>query len=76
MSPADPSPPDPTGPATGQVTGEVIVEFVRAGAFLRCAAFHVDTGVEASAIGPVNAGEAALERIALGKLKRALAART
>ena len=56
-------------------SGEVIVEFVQAGGFLRCAAVHVDTGVEASAIGPVNAGKAALERIALGKLKRALAAR-
>ena len=67
MSPADPPLPEPTG--------EVIVEFVRNGDFLRCAAIHVDTGIEASAIGPVRAGEAALERIALGKLKRALAAR-
>ena len=56
-------------------SGEVIVEFVRAGGFLRCAAVDVDTGIEASAIGPLSAGEAALERIALGKLKRALAAR-
>ena len=56
-------------------TGEVIVEFVQAGGFLRCAAVDVDTGVEASAMGPVGAGKAALERIALGKLKRALAAR-
>jgi hypothetical protein len=56
-------------------SGEVIVEFIRQGGFLRCAAVDVDTGVEASAIGPVSAREAALERIALGKLKRALAAR-
>ena len=56
-------------------SGEVIVEFVQAGGFLRCAAVDVDTGVEASAMGPVTAGKAALERIALGKLKRALAAR-
>ena len=69
MSPAGPSPPD------RDLTGEIIVEFVRNGDFLRCAAIHVDTGIEASAIGPVRAGEAALERIALGKLKRALAAR-
>ena len=60
---------------TGQRRGEVIVEFIRAGGFLRCTAVDVDTGVEASAIGPIAAGEAALERIALGKLKRALAAR-
>ena len=69
MSPASPSRPE-RGP-----TGEIIVEFVGAGGFLRCAAVDVDTGVEASAVGPVSAGEAALERIALGKLKRALAAR-
>ena len=69
MSPAGPSRPE-RGP-----TGEVIIEFVRVGGFLRCAAVDVDTGVEASAIGPLSAGEAALERIALGKLKRALAAR-
>ncbi len=59
-----------------KATGEVIVEFVRSGDFLRCAAVDVDTGIEASAIGPVSAGQAALERIALGKLKRALAARS
>ena len=66
MSPGDPS---------RRRTGEVIVEFVQAGAFLRCAAVDVDSGTEASATGPVSAGRAALERIALGKLKRALAAR-
>jgi hypothetical protein len=35
---------------------------------------HVASGIEASAIGPV-AERTGLERIALGKLKRALAAR-
>jgi hypothetical protein len=67
MSPGDPS---------RRRTGEVIVEFVQAGAFLRCAAVDVDSGTEATATGPVSAGRAALERIALGKLKRALTART
>ncbi len=66
MSPGDPSPP--------RRPGEVIVEFVQAGGFLRCAAIDVDTGTEATATGPVSAGRAALERIALGKLKRTLAA--
>jgi len=66
MSPGGPS--RPSGP------GEVIVEFVQAGGFLRCTAVDVGTGTEASAIGPTSAGRAALERIALGKLKRALAA--
>lgn len=54
--------------------GEVIVELTRNGAYLKCSAVHVSTGVEASAIGPVTE-RAGLERIALGKLKRALAAR-
>jgi hypothetical protein len=73
MSPGGPSRPD--GARTGPRTGEVIVEFVQSGGFLRCAAIDVDTAVEATATGPVSAGRAALERIALGKLKRALAAR-
>ena len=46
----------------------------RNGPYLKCSAVHVATGVEASAIGPAT-GRAGLERIALGKLKRALAAR-
>lgn len=69
MSPGAPSRPSPSG----QGSGEVIVEFVQAGGFLRCAAVDVDSGTEATATGPVSAGKAALERIALGKLKRALA---
>ena len=54
--------------------GEVIVELTRNGAFLKCSAIHVATGVEASAIGPVNEPKG-LERIAIAKLKRALASR-
>ncbi|MGZ9100772.1 MAG: DUF6898 family protein [Brevundimonas sp.] len=54
--------------------GEVIVELVRNGSYLKCSAIHVATGVEASAVGPVNEPKG-LERIALAKLKRALAAR-
>ena len=65
----------PAGPSRPSRSGEIAVEFVAAGGFLRCAAIDLDTGVEASAVGPVSAGKAALERIALGKLKRALAAR-
>ena len=65
----------PGGPRRPERSGEVIVEFTASGGFLRCAAVHVDTGVEASAVGPVSAGRPALERIALGKLKRALEAR-
>jgi hypothetical protein len=58
-------PPDP----------DIIVEFVRQGAYLRCAAVDTATGIEAIAIGPHNVDHRVLEKIAVGKLKRALAAR-
>jgi hypothetical protein len=45
---------------------------VRNGAYLKCSAIHVATGTEASAVGPLTE-RAHLERIALGKLRRALA---
>lgn len=54
--------------------GEVIVELVRNGPYLKCSAIHVATGVEASAVGPV-AEPKGLERIAIAKLRRALASR-
>jgi len=54
--------------------GEVIVELVRNGPWLKCSAIHVATGLEASAVGPA-AESRGLERIALAKLKRALATR-
>lgn len=53
--------------------GEVIFELTRNGSYLKCSAIHVATGVEASAIGPVTE-RAGLERIAIGKLRRALRA--
>lgn len=52
--------------------GEVILELTRNGAYLKCAAVHVATGVEVTAIGPVTERDE-VERIALAKLKRALA---
>ena len=58
----------------GADPGEVIVELTRNGAYLKCSAVHVATGVEASAIGPASE-RTGLERIAIAKLKRALAAR-
>ncbi|WP_298095813.1 hypothetical protein [Brevundimonas sp.] len=54
--------------------GEVIVELTRNGPYLKCSAIHVATGIEASAVGPVNEPKG-LERIAIAKLKRALASR-
>jgi len=58
----------------GANLGEVIFELTRNGAYLKCSAVHVATGVEATAIGPVTERNG-LERIALAKLKRALASR-
>lgn len=51
--------------------GEVIVEFVRNGPYVKCSAIHVTTGREVSAMGPVNEPKS-VERVALAKLKRAL----
>jgi hypothetical protein len=51
--------------------GDVIVEFVRNGTYLKCSAIHVKTGREVSVMGPV-ADPKAVERVALAKLKRAL----
>ncbi len=53
--------------------GEIIVEFVRNGAWLKCSAVHVATGREVSAMGPAN-DPRGVERVAVAKLKRALAA--
>ena len=53
--------------------GEVIVEFTRNGAYVKCSAIHVATGREVSAMGPANEPKAVV-RVALAKLKRALAA--
>ena len=51
--------------------GEVIVEFVRNGAYLKCSAVHVATGVEVSVFGPAT-DCGTLERLALAKLRRAI----
>ena len=51
--------------------GEVIVEFVRNGPYLKCSAIHVATGREVSAMGPVNEPKS-VERVAIAKLRRAL----
>lgn len=51
--------------------GEVILELTRNGAYLKCSAIHVATGVEVSAIGPAAEPEG-LKRVAVAKLRRAL----
>ncbi len=60
-----------TDPELGPELGEVIVEFVRNGPYVKCSAIHVATGREVSAMGPVNEPKS-VERVALAKLKRAL----
>ena len=54
--------------------GEVIFELARNGPYLKCSAIHVASGVEVSTFGPAAEPEG-LKRIALAKLKRALASR-
>jgi len=58
-------------PSPDRGLGEVIVEFVRNGPYLRCSAVHAATGLEASAVGPASDPKA-LERIAVAKLQRLL----
>ena len=51
--------------------GDVIVEFVRNGAYLKCSAIHVASGREVSALGPASDAKG-VERVAIAKLKRVL----
>ena len=52
--------------------GEVIVEFVRNGSYVKCSAIHVATGREVSALRPASEPRA-VERVAMPKLRGALA---
>lgn len=52
---------------------EVLFEFVRIGAHMRCAAFDVATGTEVFVVGPAQANRYQLERLALARLRRKLA---
>ena len=51
--------------------GEIIVESVRNGTYLKVTAVHVATGTEATAVGPAMEPKA-VERLAIAKLKRLL----
>lgn len=53
-------------------TGEIILESLRTGQFLKVTAVHVASGREAVAVGPVHEPKA-VERLAIAKLKRLLA---
>ncbi len=65
----------PAGPRRPEGPGEIIFEFVRAGAYMRCTAVDPATGVEATAVGPASNHLEPLKRLAIGKLKRALETR-
>jgi hypothetical protein len=56
------------------VAGEIYIEFSRVGAFVKCAALDAATGIEVAVTGPVSAAPADLEKLALRKLERRLAA--
>lgn len=51
--------------------GEVIIEAIRNGTYLKVTAVHVGTGREATAVGPAHEPRA-VERLAIAKLKRLL----
>ena len=51
---------------------EIIFEFSQRGDYIRVAAIDVDTGIEVYAMGPLNALQTDLEKIAAGKLVRRL----
>jgi hypothetical protein len=53
--------------------GEIYFEFVAIGTSVKVVAIDAATGTEVSAIGPVGAAQADLQRLALGKLKARLA---
>ncbi|PZO05531.1 MAG: hypothetical protein DCF28_03670 [Alphaproteobacteria bacterium] len=54
-----------------EAIGEVIVESVRNGTYLKVTAVHVATGTEATAVGPAMEPKA-VERLAIAKLRRLL----
>jgi hypothetical protein len=55
------------------MTGDVLFEFRRIGRSVRVAAVDARTGREAIVVGPIEAGDAALARLARQKLERLLA---
>jgi len=49
--------------------GEILLEFVVQGNAVKATAIHAATGVEASIVGPANAGRDVLAQAAVRKLK-------
>ena len=71
----DPLPhrPDAGGGVMQTELGEVIIESIRNGTYLKVTAVHVATGTEATAVGPALEPRA-VERLAVAKLRRLLVA--
>ncbi len=51
------------------VNREALLEFTQIGNTVKVTAVDAETGIEASIVGPVNAGQETLKRTALQKLK-------
>jgi hypothetical protein len=52
---------------------DIFFEFIAIGATVKVTAIDAATGIEVSVMGPVNAAQADLEQLAIGKLKARLA---
>jgi hypothetical protein len=65
----------PDGPPQNRrtpVSGELYVEFLRQGNAVRATAIDAATGAEASVVGPLNAHQGDLQKLAVAKLMRQL----
>ena len=56
--------------------GEVFLEFVVQGNVVKATAIHAATGIEASIVGPANAGRDVLGQAAVRKLKYVMEKKT
>ena len=65
----------PDRPGAGAHPREVLLEFRQIGAVVKVTAVDPETQLEVSIQGPASAGEAALQRTAIAKLRYALARR-
>ncbi len=60
------------GTTLGAMPRETYVEFHQIGAFMKATAIDAATGIEATIVGPANAGETVLRNNALRKLEAVL----
>lgn len=67
-----PNPPAPPGQGSANRGGEVLIEMIQNGAYLKVTAVDARSGLEASVIGPAAGGGYALRQLAVRKLERML----